>query len=96
MDELLNNKTFAVHAAAAAAAVTLGTTLTYPLDTLKVLIQVGSTAGKPLNEAEVLYRVRALSGYSGLYNGVAWMTLGRTLGLGVRFGVYEVVTAFYK
>ncbi|KAL7082440.1 hypothetical protein ACP275_14G098700 [Erythranthe tilingii] len=96
MDELLNNKTFAVHAAAAAAAVTLGTTLTYPLDTLKVLIQVGSTAGKPLTEAEVLYRVRALSGYSGLYNGVAWMTVGRTLGLGVRFGVYEVVTAFYK
>lgn len=40
MDGLLNNNIFAVHAAAAAASVTLGTVLTYPLDTLKVLIQV--------------------------------------------------------
>lgn len=40
MDELLKNKTFAAHAAAAAASVAVGTTLTYPLDTFKVLIQV--------------------------------------------------------
>lgn len=42
MDELLYNKTFAVHAAAAAASVALGTAVTYPLDTLKVLIQVSN------------------------------------------------------
>ncbi|KAI3448282.1 hypothetical protein Pfo_004947 [Paulownia fortunei] len=96
MDELLKNKTLAAHAAAATASVTLGTALTYPLDTLKVLIQVGSSARKPLPVADVLYRVRALSGYSGLYNGVGWLTLGRTFGLGARFGVYEILTAFYK
>ncbi|KAH6813512.1 Mitochondrial substrate carrier family protein [Perilla frutescens var. frutescens] len=96
MEELLNNKTFAVHAAAAAASVALGTAVTYPLDTLKVLLQVGSTAKRPLTAAGVLYRVRVLSGYSGLYNGVGWLTLGRTLGLGVRFGTYEILTAFYK
>ncbi|GFP87089.1 hypothetical protein PHJA_000852700, partial [Phtheirospermum japonicum] len=32
----------------------------------------------------------------GLYNGVGWLTLGRTLSLGARFGVYEILTAFYK
>lgn len=92
----MNNKIFAVHAAAAAASVALGTAVTYPLDTLKVLTQVGSTTKRPLTAADVLYRVRVLSGYSGLYNGVGWLTLGRTLGLGVRFGVYEILTAFYK
>lgn len=39
---MLYNKTFAVHAAAAAASVALGTAVTYPLDTLKVLIQVSN------------------------------------------------------
>ncbi|XP_057803240.1 mitochondrial arginine transporter BAC2 [Salvia miltiorrhiza] len=96
MNELLNNKTFAVHAAAAAASVALGTAVTYPLDTLKALMQVGSTGKRPLTAADVLYRVRVLSGYSGLYNGVGWLIMGRTLGLGVRFGVYEILTAFYE
>lgn len=32
----------------------------------------------------------------GLYNGVGWLTFGRTLGLGARFGVYEILSAFYK
>ncbi|KAM3282240.1 hypothetical protein P3S67_025885 [Capsicum chacoense] len=30
------------------------------------------------------------------YNGVGWLTLGRSLGLGARFGVYEILTALYK
>lgn len=40
MEALMNNKIFAAHAAASAASVALGTAATYPLDTLKVLIQV--------------------------------------------------------
>ncbi|KAG8364115.1 hypothetical protein BUALT_Bualt19G0093200 [Buddleja alternifolia] len=96
MDELWKYKSFAVHGAAAAGSVTLGNALTYPLDTLKVLIQVGSSTKKTLTVADVLYRVRALSGYSGLYNGVGWLTMGRISGLGVRFGVYEILTGFYK
>ncbi|CAA0812420.1 Mitochondrial substrate carrier family protein [Striga hermonthica] len=96
MDDLLKNKTLAVHAASATVSVGLGTALTYPLDTLKVLEQVGSSSRKSLTFADVLHRVQAFSGYSGLYNGIGWMTCGRTLGLGARFGVYEILTAFYK
>ncbi|XP_041991438.1 uncharacterized protein LOC121742382 [Salvia splendens] len=96
MEELLNNKTFALHAAAAAASVSLGTAVTCPLDTLKVLVQVGSTGKRPLAAPDVYHRVRVLPGYSGWYSGVGWLSLGRTLGLGVRFGVYEILTAFYK
>lgn len=40
MDELLKNHFFATHAIAAAGSVTLATALTYPLDTVKVLVQV--------------------------------------------------------
>lgn len=40
MDELLKNNLFATHAIAAAGSVAVGTALTYPLDTLKVLVQV--------------------------------------------------------
>ncbi|RXH70009.1 hypothetical protein DVH24_007265 [Malus domestica] len=32
----------------------------------------------------------------GLYNGFLWLAAGRTLGLGARFGTYEILTAFYK
>lgn len=34
--------------------------------------------------------------FVGLYNGVSWLALGRVLGLGARFGIYEILTAFYK
>lgn len=96
MDRLSENNIFAIHFAAAASSVAMGTALTHPLDTLKVLSQVGSSAKKALSVAEILNRVRVFSGYSGLYNGVGWLTLGSTLGLGCRFGVYEILTAFYK
>ncbi|KAI8554951.1 hypothetical protein RHMOL_Rhmol05G0135900 [Rhododendron molle] len=96
MDELLKNQVFATHAIAAAGSVAFGTALTYPLDTIKVLIQVGSGSNKQLTAAQVLDRVKSLSGSSGLYSGFGWLTLGRILGVGSRFGAYEILTAFYK
>lgn len=33
---------------------------------------------------------------AGLYSGLGWLTLGRISGVGARFGVYEILTAFYK
>ncbi|WCJ28529.1 Mitochondrial substrate carrier family protein [Euphorbia peplus] len=96
MDELLKNHLFATHALAAAGSVTLGTVLTYPLDTIKVILQVGSSSNKPFNLHQALTRVRLVSGISGLYNGFGWLTSGRALGVGARFGVYEILTALYK
>lgn len=96
MDELLKNQVFLSHAVAAAGSVTLGTALTYPLDTIKVLIQVGSSSSKKLTISQVLDRIRKLSGNSGLYGGFGWLALGRILGVGSRFGTYEIITAFYK
>uniref|UniRef100_A0A2N9H4R0 Uncharacterized protein n=1 Tax=Fagus sylvatica TaxID=28930 RepID=A0A2N9H4R0_FAGSY len=65
MEDLLKNQLFATHAIAATTSVTLGTALTYPLDTIKVLVQVGSGPGKQLTPAQVLDRVRSLSGNAG-------------------------------
>lgn len=96
MDELLKNHLFATHMIAAAGSVTLSTALTYPFDNIKVLIQVGSSSSKPLTLYQVLNRVRSLSGISGLYSGFGWLTSARILGMGARFGIYEVLTAFYK
>ncbi|CAL1402911.1 unnamed protein product [Linum trigynum] len=84
------------HASAIHCSVALGTALTYPLDTIKVLTQVGSSSNKQLTPLLVLRRVQALSGNSGLYSGLGWLTSGRIVGLGTRFGVYEILTAFYK
>ena len=33
---------------------------------------------------------------AGLYSGFSWLAVGRTLGVGARFGTYEILTAFYK
>ncbi|CAL5434427.1 unnamed protein product [Camellia sinensis] len=96
MEELMKNQMFATHAVAAAGSVTLGTALTYPLDTIKVLIQVGSVSNKQLTTAQVLDRVKTLSGNAGLYSGFGWLMLGRILGASARFGTYEILTAFYK
>lgn len=96
MDELLKNPVFASHVFAAAGAVTVGTALTYPLDTIKSLIQVGASSRKQLTATQVLGRTQALSGYSGLYSGLSWLTLGRITSLGARFGVYEILTALCK
>ncbi|XP_055830947.1 mitochondrial arginine transporter BAC2 isoform X2 [Solanum dulcamara] len=96
MNELLKNPIFATHAVVAAGSATLATAISYPLDSLKVLVQVGSGSSKQLTGVDVLNRVRTLSGSSGLYSGLGWLTLGRSVGLGARFGVYEILTAFYK
>ncbi|KAI9157178.1 hypothetical protein LWI28_018037 [Acer negundo] len=92
----LEDHLFASHAISAVGSVTLGTTVTYPLDTIKVLIQVGSSSSKQLTIAQAFKRVQSLSGIYGLYNGLGWLTVGRLFGLGTRFGVYEILTAFYK
>lgn len=96
MDELLKNNLFATHAVAAAGSVALGTVLTHPLDTLKALIQVGSGPSKQLTPAQIFQRVQKLSGNSGLYRGLGWSMLGRIPAVGARFGIYELLTAFYK
>ncbi|XP_010532513.1 PREDICTED: mitochondrial arginine transporter BAC2 [Tarenaya hassleriana] len=96
MEKLLENHQFATHAIAASAAVSLGTALTYPLDTVKTITQVGSGPGKQLNPSQVVNRILHFSGNSGLYGGLGWLTIGRISGLGARFGVFEIVTAFYK
>ncbi|XP_019098161.1 PREDICTED: uncharacterized protein LOC104773243 isoform X1 [Camelina sativa] len=96
MDKLLENHQFATHAIAASASVSLGTALAYPLDTIKTIIQVGSGPSKKLRPFQVVNRVLRFSGYSGLYSGLGSLTLGRISGVGARFGVYEILTAFYK
>jgi hypothetical protein len=32
----------------------------------------------------------------GLYSGFGWLALGRIFGVGARFGIYEILTAFNK
>ncbi|KAK1440309.1 hypothetical protein QVD17_06134 [Tagetes erecta] len=96
MEDFIKNQTFAIHAVAGAGAITLGTAATYPFETIKTLIQVGSGPDKQLSAAQVFDRVRKLSGNSGLYNGFGWLAMGRILGVGARFGTYELLTAFYK
>ncbi|KAK9716549.1 hypothetical protein RND81_06G240900 [Saponaria officinalis] len=96
MEDLLKNPVFVSHVMAAAGSVAIGTTITYPLDTIKTLIQIGASSSKQLTPTQVLDRVKILSGYSGLYRGVGWLTVGRVASLGARFGVYEILTAFYK
>ncbi|XP_021863218.1 probable S-adenosylmethionine carrier 2, chloroplastic [Spinacia oleracea] len=96
MEELLKNPVFASHILAASGSVAVGTALSYPLDTIKTLIQVGASSNKKLTAAQVLGRVRSVSGYPGLYSGLSWLTVGRITSLGTRFGVYEFLTAFYK
>lgn len=51
MDELLKNNVLAAHAIVGAGSVTLASLLTYPLDTLKTLVQVLSQNPRiiPLN-----------------------------------------------
>ncbi|XP_050375048.1 uncharacterized protein LOC126792646 [Argentina anserina] len=96
MEELLKNKVFATHALAGVGSVALGTAVTYPLDTVKVIIQASSSSNKQLTTIEVFNRIRSFSGSSGLYSGFWWLAAGRTLGVGARFGIYEILTAFYK
>ncbi|XP_007031682.2 PREDICTED: mitochondrial arginine transporter BAC2 [Theobroma cacao] len=96
MDELLQNHLFATHAIVASGSVVFATALTYPFDAIKSLIQVGSGSSKQLTASQVINRVRALSGNSGLYSGFEWLAWGRIFGLGARFGIYEVLTAFCK
>ncbi|KAL2343763.1 hypothetical protein Fmac_005048 [Flemingia macrophylla] len=96
MEELSQNQTIVVHGIAGTASVAFATAFTYPLDTMKALLQVGSSASKELDAAQALTRVLSLSGNAGLYNGFSWYAVGRIFGLGARFGVYEILTALCK
>ncbi|KAK1304995.1 hypothetical protein QJS10_CPB11g02372 [Acorus calamus] len=44
----------------------------------------------------MLDKVRSVSGISGLYSGLGWSTIARISGMGARFGIYELLTAFCK
>lgn len=96
MGNLLKDNMFAGHAIAAAASVAVASSVTHPLDTLKSLLQVGAGSTQRLGLAQVSGRVRSVSGVSGLYSGFGWSTLGMISGIGARFGIYEILTAFYK
>ncbi|KAI4368951.1 hypothetical protein MLD38_017450 [Melastoma candidum] len=98
MESLFKDHVFAAHALAGASSVALAASLTYPFDTIKTVMQVGSTgSSKPLSPVQVVERIKSMSGsFGGLYSGLSWLTLGRTVGLGARFGVYEILTAFYR
>ncbi|KAL9231037.1 hypothetical protein vseg_006308 [Gypsophila vaccaria] len=96
MEELLKNPVFVSHALAAAGSVAIGTTITYPLDSIKTLVQVGASSTKQLSAAQVLEWVKPRTGYSGLYHGVGWLTVGRITSLGARFGVYEILSSYFK
>ncbi|CAN6444172.1 unnamed protein product [Victoria cruziana] len=84
------------HAIAAASAVIFSTAIVHPLDTLKTLLQVGAGTGSNLDIRQVCGRLQSISGRSGFYSGFGWMTLGRIPAIGTRFGIYELLTAFYK
>nr|CAD1844356.1 unnamed protein product [Ananas comosus var. bracteatus] len=96
MGDLLKNHTFAAHAAASSAAVAAAASATHPLDTLKTLLQVGAGPKQQLGLSQVLERIKLVSGVAGLYSGLGWSIIGKISGLGARFGVYELLTAFYK
>ncbi|KAI4373339.1 hypothetical protein MLD38_011472 [Melastoma candidum] len=96
-ESLFKDHVFAAHALVGASSAALAVSLTYPLDTIKTVVQVGSTcSSKPLSTVQVVERIKSMSGsIGGLYSGLGWLTLGRTIGLGARFGVYEILNAFY-
>lgn len=96
MEELLREHTVAAHALAAAGSVAIGTALTYPFDSVKVLLQVGAGSRNHFTPFQVVNRVQNLSGISGLCRGIGWLVPGRIFGMGARFGVYEILTAFCK
>ncbi|XP_072956710.1 uncharacterized protein [Typha angustifolia] len=96
MGDLLKDHMFASHAIAVGSAVAVATSLTHPLDTLKTLVQVGAGPKYQLGLSQVVERVKSVSGISGLYSGLGWSTIARVSGIGARFGIYEVLSAFYK
>ncbi|CAK9214675.1 unnamed protein product [Sphagnum troendelagicum] len=83
---------------AAAAAIASEAAVSYPLDTVKALVQVSANAGKNgvanggkvWEMAVLVMRV----GVPGAYGGAGWQLLGRLPVLGARFGVYQLSSAF--
>ncbi|KAM3282236.1 hypothetical protein P3S67_025881 [Capsicum chacoense] len=95
MNELLKNLIFATHAVIVKRFSTIATAFGYPFNSLKALEQVWDQVA--VNNSLVLMSSTRLELCQEVqYNGVGWLILGRSLGLGARFGVYEILTDFYK
>ncbi|MCD7467670.1 hypothetical protein HAX54_005222 [Datura stramonium] len=93
MNELLKNPIFATHAVVAAGSVTLATAISYPLDSLKVLVQVWKLMWDQVavNNSQVLMSSTGLELCQEVQACiVVWggLTPGRSLGLGARFELF--------
>ncbi|CAM6099450.1 unnamed protein product [Calypogeia fissa] len=84
------------HGNAVLGAIATETVFFYPLDTLKTLLQVSANAGKSMGISAIVEGVGATSGFAGLYGGAGWQVLGRLPVLSARFGVYEIITAYFS
>ncbi|XP_042413752.1 uncharacterized protein LOC122002595 isoform X2 [Zingiber officinale] len=94
--DFFRDNTFLVHVVASTSSVSVATSLTHPLDSLKTLLQIAAGPSQQFSLSQVVDRVQKVSGLSGLYSGLGWSIVGNLLGLGGRFGTYEILTAYYK
>ncbi|GBG91090.1 hypothetical protein CBR_g51824 [Chara braunii] len=79
------------------AAVSAATVATYPMETVKTLMQVQSAStAAPVSSLELFRRLRAATGVTGVYRGALWTLSGQVPSLAVRFGTYQLMTAFFQ
>ncbi|KAL9266166.1 hypothetical protein AKJ16_DCAP25113 [Drosera capensis] len=77
--ELYRVKT--THMTAAIGSVALGTAVAHPLDTIKTIVQVGSSSTRKLTSAQIVDRMLSSSGYSGFCSDLGWSIFGRITGI---------------
>lgn len=56
---------------------------------------MGAGPKQKVDLSQAVDRVRLVSGVSGFYNGLWWSTMAKVSGVGARFGVFEILSAFY-